>query len=80
MKITPPSTGNPQPSGKRITPTKYASALESGLQVEVAPGPNDIDLSLVSDSDPTHDSKKSSETSGEETAEQQSLQVEETAP
>jgi hypothetical protein len=50
VKITPPTDGNPEPSSERITPEKFASAAKSGLRVEVAPGRNDIDLRLMSES------------------------------
>lgn len=49
MEIVPPSDEHPQPTGRRITPAKYASAADSGFRIEVRPGENVVDLALVSD-------------------------------
>jgi hypothetical protein len=53
VEVIPPSADNPLPSSRRITPERFASATQSGLQVEVSPGPNDIDLDLASEADST---------------------------
>ena len=71
VKIIPPSADNPQPSGERITPAKYATASESGLQVKVEPGPNDIDISMVSETDVEDDFSGSSETPADKALESQ---------
>jgi hypothetical protein len=49
VQIVPGSDKHATPTGKRITPGKYASATDSGFRVEVVPGPNEVDLSLTSD-------------------------------
>jgi len=70
VEFIPPTETNPQPSSKRITPAKFASAAESGLRVTVAPGANDINLALVSDTDSDGMPEESAETTGEETDDQ----------
>lgn len=49
VEIIPPSADHPEPQGRRVTPGKYASALDSGLRIEIKPGPNNIKLPLRSD-------------------------------
>jgi hypothetical protein len=48
--LVPAQDGKAPVSGRRITPAKYASATDSGFRVEVVPGPNQVDLALISDS------------------------------
>lgn len=48
-KIVPPATPGGTPSGRLITPQKYADPRHSGLEVEVAPGNNTFDFALQSD-------------------------------
>ena len=51
VEIIPPSADRPEPSGRRVTPGKYASAVDSGFRVEVKPGPNEVNLPLVSEAE-----------------------------
>jgi hypothetical protein len=44
-----PSTAELPSTGKLVTPAKYASAIDSGFQIEVLPGENEVNLPLVSD-------------------------------
>ncbi len=47
-ELLPPTEGNPQPSGRRITPDKYAKSDESGLRFVIKPGENKIVIELES--------------------------------
>lgn len=47
-KVIPAKTLGGAPSGKLLTPTKYANPKESGLEVEVVPGTNTFDFKLES--------------------------------
>jgi hypothetical protein len=49
-QLLPPSEGTEQ-GAKRITPTKYASASESGLKAKVLPGENRLSFDIASDAD-----------------------------
>ena len=51
MEFVPASEDHPQPSGRLITPAKYASATDSGFRIEVQPGPNKVNLAMTSDVD-----------------------------
>ncbi len=46
-----PATDDRPTSGKLLTPTKYASAMDSGFRIEVVSGKNEVNLPLVSDAD-----------------------------
>ena len=50
VQLLPPSEESEQ-AGNRITPARYSSAIDSGLQADVVPGENDMkfDLSSVED-------------------------------
>ena len=48
-ELLPATEDNPQPSGKRITPDKYANSDESGLRFVIKPGENNIVVDLESD-------------------------------
>jgi hypothetical protein len=48
VEIVPPENDESEPSSRRITPAKYASATDSGFRVEVQPGSNEVDLKLES--------------------------------
>lgn len=43
-----PRTEQAERGGKRLTPAKYSSAIDSGLQAEVVPGPNEFKFDLIS--------------------------------
>jgi hypothetical protein len=43
-----PATDHAEQAGKRVTPAKYASAIDSGLQAEVVPGLNEFKFDLDS--------------------------------
>ncbi len=47
VEIQQPLEVNGQPTGKRITPEKYAVSSSSGLRIVVNPGENDVLLELV---------------------------------
>jgi hypothetical protein len=49
VEAMPPTKEQPEPSGRQITPAKYASAADSGLQCRVVPGLNKLDLALKSE-------------------------------
>jgi hypothetical protein len=49
VEVVPPSEGQQEPSGKQITPPRYASPIDSGLRCEIVPGPNRVDLKLASE-------------------------------
>jgi hypothetical protein len=49
-----PKTEGAEQGAKRITPTKYASVDESGLQVDVNPGENEFDFKLIQSADETN--------------------------
>ena len=44
-----PRTDQAPQTARLITPAKYGSAIDSGLQAEVAPGENEFQFNLVSD-------------------------------
>ena len=46
-----PASEQSERSAERVTPAKYASASESGLATEVAPGENRVSFDLVSSAD-----------------------------
>lgn len=63
MEIVPPSEAHPQSSARPISPAKYASATDSGIRVEVRPGPNNVNLAMTSEMEPkTEDEVISDET------------------
>ncbi|MGD9634096.1 MAG: hypothetical protein AB7G28_13360 [Pirellulales bacterium] len=43
-----PATDGSEPRGKRVTPAKYSSAIDSGLQADVALGENDFTFDMSS--------------------------------
>jgi hypothetical protein len=47
-----PATDEGEQAGKRITPAKYASPIDSGLQAEVVPGVNKFQFDLTADESP----------------------------
>lgn len=49
VEVVPPTKDQQEPSGRHITPAKYASAVDSGLRCEIVPGPNHVDLKLTSE-------------------------------
>lgn len=65
MEFVPASEDHPQPSGRLITPAKYASATDSGFRIEVQPGPNKVNLAMTSDIESPEDSEVKSEASTE---------------
>ena len=66
VEINPATDDEPAPSGTTVTPAKYGSPDTSGFKVTIGSGENKIDLSLVSEQEP---SQESVETSSEETEE-----------
>ena len=48
-KVLPAKTPGGAPSGRLLTPSRYANPGESGLEVEVVPGTNTFDFALKSD-------------------------------
>jgi hypothetical protein len=47
-----PHTGESEQAGKRVSPAKYSSAIDSGLQAEVVPGENDFKFDLSTADEP----------------------------
>jgi len=47
-----PATEDQPATGRLVTPAKYASATESGFRIEIFPGENEVNLPLVSESEP----------------------------
>lgn len=56
VEILSAGKDRPLPTGRRMTPDKYATAADSGLNIVVAPGPNSIKLNLTSDAGAEGDS------------------------
>ncbi len=51
VQLLPPSENSEQ-GGKRVTPAKYSSAIDSGLQADVVPGENNFKFDLSSVEEP----------------------------
>jgi hypothetical protein len=68
VQLLPPSA-NAEQGGKRMTPAKYSSAIDSGLQADVVPGENNFkfDLSSVEETiePPTPSAEAPAETVGD---------------
>jgi hypothetical protein len=47
IQILPPDADHPEQRGERITPAKYASAADSGISIEIKPGANDVNVTMV---------------------------------
>lgn len=48
VKVIPPKDEYSMPGARRITPSRYANAQESGLTVTVDPGSNEWDIDIAS--------------------------------